>query len=143
MNFCLPERCRIFSKHWGVGYEAATSTLVLGYYYFLVFLAFVAPKTESTTTTKANGLFLSECVVSLFIYTTHLILKSILLEKERAIHCVFAILDYFFSFFSFPLISKLLSFFPPNLFNFPSPTFFFFCASCFVSTLTSIIARRV
>lgn len=61
--------CRLFQKHSGVGFgAAATSALVLGYYYFLVFLAFVAPKkiiyTESTTTTTtmANGLWLWLCV---------------------------------------------------------------------------------
>lgn len=90
--------CRLFPKHSAVGYEAATSTLVLGYYYFLVFLAFVAPKTESTTTTtKANGLFLSEwCSVAFYIHSSSYSKSIPSWRKERkepTIVCL-AISDY-------------------------------------------------
>lgn len=95
--------CRLFPKHSAVGYEAATSTLVLGYYYFLVFLAFVAPKTESTTTTtKANGLFLSEwCSVAFYIHSSSYSKSIPSWRKERkgrkepTIVCL-AISDYSF-----------------------------------------------
>lgn len=81
--------CRLFQKHSADGFEAAASALVLGYYYFLVFLAFVAPKKKRKIIHRINNnagkwaLALTVCsVVCVFIYT-HLILSLHLLTRRN------------------------------------------------------------
>lgn len=135
--------CRLFPKHSAVGYEAATSTLVLGYYYFLVFLAFVAPKTESTTTTtttKANGLILSEwCSVAFYIHSSSssysksihsFFMKNGKKRQKRANHCVSCDFRLFFL-----IISKEDFSFHSTIFHLSTHLFL-----CFYSNTTSIHA---
>ena len=84
MNFCLP--VSTFSETFG-RWLRSSSALVLGYYYFLVFLAFVAPKKNKIIYRINNNdgkwaLALAVCSVVFVSIYTHLILHFSSFEKK-------------------------------------------------------------